>query len=252
MDFRHFAFFLAMTITLQAKADPFEKRSLVFSQMNAFFAPEVAAQNGHLQFEISNEEHLSGEATRQGRDWKIIVTKAVLSSSRLTMDGFQLLVCHELGHLLGGKPRKPAPLEWDGELDEDGQLFLSAEGQADYYAGFECLKRVLKSASIVNEKPELKVSPVVKEKCQQLRPEDSEICERVAMAGLSFLNLTMDFPIAFETPSTEKVSETIVSSYPSRQCRLDTIFAGALGMDRPKCWFSPTPDIGPAFNFFGP
>lgn len=141
---------------------------------------------------------------------RVEVYTGLLKSSRLTADALRMTICHEIGHLAGGVPRKNVPMDWEGPIDENGMSFLSSEGQADYYAGMECFKKITK--------------------------DDSSV-DRISQAGLKFLNLVYDFPISIETPDLSVTPELIRDSYPGRQCRLDTIVAGAKKLARPSCWF---------------
>ena len=46
----------------------------------------------------------------------------------VTPDGFALVACHEMGHHLGGAPRRGG--------------WASNEGQSDYYATTKCARRI--------------------------------------------------------------------------------------------------------------
>jgi hypothetical protein len=141
---------------------------------------------------------------------KVELYTGLLKSPRMTPDALRMTICHELGHLYGGHPRKNAPMEWEGPRDENGMSFLSAEGQADYFAGLECFRKITS--------------------------EDVKT-DRIAKAGFEFLTLVFPFPISIETPDLSVSPFLIRDSYPARQCRLDTIIAGANKNSRPACWF---------------
>jgi len=51
----------------------------------------------------------------------------------MTPDGFATVVCHELGHHLGGVPKK---FSWFGNS------WASNEGQADYFGIMKCLRKM--------------------------------------------------------------------------------------------------------------
>ena len=173
-----------------------------------------------------------------------------------------MIICHELGHLFGGAPRKNVPPEWDGPVGSDGMSLMSSEGQADYYASSACFKRML---TLEKQSPRIdlkRVGPVLKNKCQAIAKKngkDLEACLRSALGGLDFLNLVRDFPISCEHEDKNIAPQLIRDSYPERQCRLDTIINGTLCSEvlplslhpfddskntcvssyalRPKCWF---------------
>lgn len=139
----------------------------------------------------------------------------------VTNDGFALVVCHELGHHLGGAPKKLIPNSW-----------ASNEGQADYFATLKCFRRVYgqdNNAEIVSK---MDIDPLVTEKCNQVWSNSSDIalCKRSAMAGKSLAKLLSrrsDKTPEFDTPDPSVVKLTY-SGHPAGQCRLDTYFHGAL------------------------
>ncbi len=140
----------------------------------------------------------------------------------MTVDGFALVACHEIGHHFGGYPRK-------------GESFASAEGQADYYGTSKCLRHVFAGENNVQLMARRPVDLTARLRCKTAfpkNPEDAAICMRSAMAGIT-LAMTLgslgSSPeiVTLKTPEREVVTETNVS-YPTTQCRLDTYFRGAL------------------------
>ena len=177
-------------------------------------------------------------------------------------DTFLSVICHEVGHHLGGFPR------------ESGSTWASAEGQADYYSTLKCMKMILKD-DIENEKIALSLDlpNEVKDQCrsQFIQDDDYFICLRSAKASEIYgkINASLATPdsrkeISLLTPDKKRVASTNLS-YPLPQCRVDTKFQGALcnvdvniplGYDdenkgacsikngntfgvRPTCWFIP-------------
>lgn len=145
----------------------------------------------------------------------------------MTKDIYTLVLCHEVGHHIGGLPKTY-------RIDE-GISKTTAEGVADYFAASKCMKKVIqfeKNSEIVKG---LNVDPFVKKECEQVwqNKNDIAICERIATTGLlktrfhEALKNSNDIS-HFETPDENVVSETITMGYPSKQCRLDTYLAGAL------------------------
>lgn len=179
---------------------------------SAYYPKSLKELHRPLTISVKQDDSVSGSADYGFNDVKVEINSGLLNWSRLTPDALRMTICHELGHLFGGDPRKNIPMEWDGPVDENGMSYLSAEGQADYYAGLECFRK------ITNE---------------------NVSSERIAKAGVEFLNLVREFPIAINTPDLSVTPELIRDSYPGRQCRLDTIIAGARKSLRPKCWYRP-------------
>lgn len=140
----------------------------------------------------------------------------------MTVDGFALVACHEIGHHYGGYPAKDA--RW-----------AAAEGQADYYGTSKCLRYVFAGENNEALMKRRGVELTARLRCNHSFPndrEDAAICMRSAMAGLALAktlaSLSKEPPqVDLKTPEKEVVATTNVS-YPSDQCRLDTYFRGAL------------------------
>lgn len=136
--------------------------------------------------------------------------------------------------------------------------WASTEGQADYFAAKECMRKVL-----VSDEKEIKMPKAVKAACREQyeQPEDFKICLRTAKAGEDFGK--RDFLLSHYDSEPEEVHQATISllksfgpypdlgyrftGYPSSQCRTDTFYQGALcGKEvcelgvgaRPVCWFS--------------
>jgi len=162
----------------------------------------------------------------------------------MTKRAFALTVCHELGHILAQEPFHTIK---DSEM-------MSAEGQSDFFASSQCLKKYHYNFPFDSE---TELSPYAAAKCLEKFPSDElqqDFCFQSAKAGhdisrpLSQLGTT-NLP-EFETPQTIIVERTLNNSYPDIQCRLDTYLAGAMTsydielnqiVDsqemRPKCWY---------------
>lgn len=150
-------------------------------------------------------------------------------------EGMALTACHEVGHILGGTPRIKIPQF----------LWSSAEGQSDYYATSKCLKTYFK---YLHQTVKLKVPQTLSETAFTLcrtsfaQETDFLVCLNTHKGIEAFAAMLMHLTqyereFSIETPSRERVRETMFDSYPEPQCRLDTLVAGALGNPRPGCWF---------------
>ncbi|MEN0059362.1 MAG: hypothetical protein AAGB31_11055 [Bdellovibrio sp.] len=216
--------------------------SEVFTAAKSFFLPLAQSQNGTFRIEIDHDRETSsaGAYRPTETDFQITVDKGVLTNPRTTLDSLRMMICHEGGHLFGGFPFMPAPPEWEGPVNEQGLSLFSAEGQADYYAPYTCFAKLIQGTPA----PQLQLPMGVVQQCDRKWGSDSESsqsCQRAAQAAYDFLRLTWDFPISFETLDTSQVEATNNSTYPNRQCRLDTFLAGALQEPRPSCWFKKLP-----------
>jgi hypothetical protein len=186
-------------------------------------------------------------ATRDDANNPVIVMNGGLARHpQMTKDGFLLLVCHELGHHLGGAPKI---LRGNSGL----RGWSSAEGQADYFATSKCLPQFFQ-AGVENKNFDLK---------QALSKCRDNICARIVLSGLavsqvfaSLVNGTPAPSLLYNDPT--KVEKTLYN-HPNPQCRLDTYLSGAncdAGIEipfdlndpkigacvkdqgsRPMCWF---------------
>jgi hypothetical protein len=177
----------------------------------------------------------------------------------VTRDGFQAVLCHELGHHLGGYPKKST------------NRWSSAEGQADYYASMKCLRRLWAKEDNIAIMQTQTIPTHLKQECRTSFKSAAEqaLCERMGMAGKSVALMIQDLDHdsiepKFETPDT-LVVRAMNYMHPYAQCRLDTYFQGAIcpvsewiefddddetkgschsrlgdkiGL-RPRCWFYP-------------
>jgi len=195
--------------------------------------PSIKSSGFELLVRIdSNSASESARAERDGTRAILTVDGGLLKSPRLTEDGLRTVLCHELGHVLGGAPRRNVPPEWDGPIAADGLSEMTSEGQADYYASAVCFRKLVVGqdhrAALANSSSP--TSQTLKARCESAhgKTESALICERAARGGHNMLVLVKEFPINFDTPSDFVAPSLIRDQYPDRQCRLDTFVAGAL------------------------
>jgi hypothetical protein len=110
---------------------------------------------------------------------------------------------------------------------------LSVEGQADYFAGEVCIKKVFATFPQRNPLFRSAVPAVVKAKCDSTwkATPQQDLCYRSAAAGFSLATLLSTIGSgpkpSFMTPDRTQVPQTF-TDHPAAQCRLDTYFAGAV------------------------
>jgi hypothetical protein len=166
---------------------------------------------------------VNANAMRLLGTWNVNMYGGLARHSAITSDGFALVLCHELGHHLGGASK----------VNQFLQRWASNEGQSDYFATLKCLRRAFLNDNNAQIVKNLNAPPALTSACAQAWPnkDDRNICIRSGMAGASVSNLfaaMRNRPIAnFETPDMKVVSKTD-DSHPAHQCRLDTYFQGAL------------------------
>ncbi len=141
----------------------------------------------------------------------------------ITEDGFSLVLCHEIGHLVGGAPTVGMVL----------MKPMANEGQADYFAALKCLRKTFLNDDNAAIVAAMNVPATLATSCAKAfsNSDEKNICIRTGMAGASvadfFAAVKKLPPAKFETPDATVVRSTN-SSHPAHQCRLDTYFQGSL------------------------
>lgn len=167
-----------------------------------------------------NDATVNAYAQQIGSVWKVKMFGGLARRAEVTPDGFALVVCHELGHHLGGYAFK-------------GERWAAAEGQSDYFATQACAHAVWSEELEKNAEFRNSVDPVAKAACDEAweTVAGQNLCYRSSMAGLSLATLLAQLGSqgvpSFDTPDTNPV-RTTDTAHPKGQCRLDTYFQGAL------------------------
>ncbi len=205
----------------------------VIDNISSFYAPIIKSKGGNLKVNrLWTDGTVNASAQRQGSTYLLNMYGGLARHSRTTEDGFALVMCHELGHHLGGFPQSGGLLNINN--------WASNEGQSDYFGTMKCFRRVYENADNASVIAKMNVPETVKNKCSSSFKSASEInlCVRGAMAGKVLADLlwslahgqkefTADTMPNFDTPNPKVVSKTD-NAHPEAQCRLDTYFAGAI------------------------
>jgi hypothetical protein len=172
-----------------------------------------------------------------------------------------MILCHELGHHLGGAPMYPPIIS----------TWASTEGQSDYFASSKCFKKVFIKDNNADIIKNFNIPKIVQTKCDNSYANENDIalCIRSALSSKRVVELlkslrTPEDEISFNTPDLSVTSENYIA-HPLPQCKLDTYFKGSLcnfdfdlsfdALDprvgacnivdghnvgsRPLCWFKP-------------
>lgn len=237
------------------------------TDVEAIYNDIVDSNGGELKVVRNWDDGTVNAFARQTNGvWEVHMFGGLARHETVTEDGFALVVCHELGHHLGGAPRK---LDWFGQT-----RWAANEGQADYWGVSKCFRKLLeKRGDSINVVRRMTVDAEVRKTCQAqfgASPEDTAICIRSAYAGRSLASLfhslrglTEDLSFTVKDPQT---AETTYHGHPMPQCRLDTYFSAAacdvashidtdmndpkigtcnrtdghtVGL-RPLCWYTPS------------
>ena len=239
-----------------------EQFNQAIDQARDYYAPIVSELGGQLRFSRRwGNATVNAMAYRQGNLWWVTMYGGLARRPEVTVDGFMMVVCHEIGHHLGGFPTK-------------GASWASNEGNSDYFAAFSCVRNLWKDEHETNAKAEIGIDSYPKQLCEDAyfgRGRNAiNLCYRNMRAGHSLARLlgTMrKTSISWYRVPRGTVGATM-HNHPPAQCRLATYMAGALcnaeysddeipsnerdaalmtchrstlyfhGL-RPRCWFQP-------------
>jgi hypothetical protein len=141
---------------------------------------------------------VNAEVVKENGLVAIVVWGGMISHPKMNPATFYLLLCHELGHFLGGPPLK-SRTGWS-----------STEGQSDYYSASSCVK--------------------------DLGVDEGQFIDAALALTAIYAEVTRQAPPKLET-CDQTVATRTNYGYPTTQCRLDTLLAGWSEAPRPKCWF---------------
>lgn len=245
----------------------------VIERVETVYAPIVAEKGGKLKVERKwNDGTVNAYAKRSGSTYVVAMFGGLARHKETTKDGFAMVVCHELGHHIGGAPKKSSAAGggWGGS----GALrWASNEGQSDYFASLKCMRQVFKGDNNKEIMANVEIPTTVQTQCAESFGKNNDeyhMCTRSSMAGLSLARLLGSLRKGSKLPTFDTPDKSVVSStnhnHPAAQCRLDTYFQGAVcdmsenddvsdtdetvgtcsrakshtaGL-RPLCWFKPS------------
>lgn len=249
-------------------------------EVEKVYAPIIANMGARLNIERKwNDGTVNAYASQSGKTWKVAMFGGLARHATITKDAMALVVCHEIGHHIGGAPRKgQSPTGggggwWGGSSGSASAVsWASNEGQADYFATLKCLRKTWLNDNNALIAKTLNAPKVVVDSCNKIyksNADEAALCVRTSMAGKSvgdlFASLGRLAEPKFDTPDKNVVSRTD-DNHPKAQCRLDTYYQGSLcdvsmnedvssqeevkgtchaslghkiGL-RPLCWFKPS------------
>lgn len=236
----------------------------VIDRVEELYAPVIRRLGGELIVKRMWENGtVNASANRVDNKYIVNMFGGLARHRVMTKDGLALVICHELGHHIGGAPKI-------------GTRWATNEGQSDYFAGLKCLRHVFANQDNVEYVRNLTVDAAAERECSKSfsSQQDRAICLRSSMAGMVAANMFKELrkesrSPEFDSPDSSKVEKTF-HGHPATQCRLDTYFAGTictadLGTDvsekdvhvgvcsrkfgeprgaRPLCWYSEENPMG--------
>lgn len=243
-------------------------------EVELVYAPIIANMGGKLSIERNwTDGTVNAYASQTGKVWKVAMFGGLARHETITKDAMALVVCHEIGHHIGGAPKKGGSAGggwWGGS--SGASSWASNEGQADYFATLKCLRKAWINDNNEAIVKSLNAPKLVTDMCKKnykRNKVDTALCVRTSMAGQSvgnlFAALGRSAEPKFDTPDTKVVTKTD-DNHPKAQCRLDTYYQGSLcdvNMNedvsqkeevqgtchgslghkvgvRPLCWFKPS------------
>jgi hypothetical protein len=189
-----------------------------------------------IKLDDNSPQYFGGMTIEEG-NIRILIGSEAHGEPGVTADSYMALLCHEVGHRLAGAPfsqGRGAP-EWS-----------SAEGQCDYFAASDCLKRVYAADPDTQANDYAGLPPEIHARCAAAGGDASaaKVCLRVVQSGVDFANSLYQIYLMYpgnprqpDIATPEAAEGSVGMLYPSMQCRLDTYVAGALGEPRPACWY---------------
>jgi hypothetical protein len=152
--------------------------------------------------------------------WEVHMFGGLARRPEVTEDGFAMVLCHEIGHHIGGFP-------FVGPQD-----FAADEGQADTFATGVCAAKVLTRDTRRDAEARANIPAGQRALCDATNRTTASrnVCYRATLAGKSLADLLGALEggtVSFDVTDPNVVTETD-HEHPAAQCRLDTYVAAAL------------------------
>ncbi len=199
----------------------------IIQKIQSAFTADVARFGGNLAIKGDwKNEKPNAYANQLFGAWNIQITGGLARRPELTTDGMSLILCHEMGHHLGGFAyiKQVNPIQAKG---------IAAEGQADYFATQHCSRVIWGSESQENAAFRKTASTEILDSCNSVWTDtpSQDLCYRTLVATESVIKTMAGIknkPMAhFSTPDQSQVTTTF-TDHPDTQCRMDTSYQGAL------------------------
>lgn len=208
----------------------------VIDKVEAIYGPIINELGKKLVIKrLWDDPSVNAGTLRRKDEWIINLYGGYPRHPFITSDGYTLVLCHELGHHLGGPPKKKF---------ESKKGWPSVEGQSDYYATSKCLRKIFEDSENLEMSKIENYPEKVTETCSRelSTEEDLAFCKRALNASLS-VSAVSAYIRRKEVPELDLKDTNVVKetyeAHPEPQCRLDTYLAGTLSGDRPLCWYAP-------------
>lgn len=182
---------------------------LVPARIIGLMSNEISAAGYPLQLDAQWDSPFFGAGVSfYDNAYKIMILGGMTRVAEMTEDAYAAIVCHEIGHIIGGEPHQTIT----------GAEWSSSEGQSDFFAASVCLPRYFKATG------------------------EKNISARIEKAGFEMMNALRKFDsnsadktLSRTRPPMPAVKETLINKYPSVQCRYENFRNPT---KRPACWFA--------------
>ncbi len=220
----------------------------IIENFKRVISPSVLRQTGKkliINLDWENPK-VNASATRDDdNNLVIVIFGGMVRHPDLTSDGLNTILCHELGHHLGGAPKK-----FRGYSEK--RSWSSAEGQADYYAASKCLPFIFNQSISSPKMDDLASTKELNE--VDISCGSDMTCSRILLAGYSVAKVFASLKDFLEEPSLAVKDRRVVwetdMGHPKPQCRLDTIRSGALCAVSPNLPFDLLdPSVGACYSY---
>lgn len=231
------------------------------SALETTYAEQIRTLGGKLKFTLkeSTDSPNAFAAKRVDGTWEVTVVETLLSLEEQTKSTLGIILCHEIGHFLGGKPYVVG-IQLTPAVRSRAPKKMSCEGQADYFATSECIKTLTRKLPDLFSDNKGLLNPSIGEECNQAYEdqEDKNQCFETLVASyqtvlvyqkmLKEMNVPAGFFGKIENDRTDRTLNS-VGEYPSLDCRYQTFINGTMcsGLSdnecndakwaRPACWF---------------
>jgi len=211
----------------------------VIDEAEAVYGPIFTAFGSKLKVNrLWTDSTVNASASQSGSTWTVNMYGGLARRPEVTRDGFALVLCHEIGHHLGGYPFVSA---WAAD-----------EGQSDYFATLACGRLLWSGQDIENESFAADLDAIPKAMCDKTwtTAEDKNLCYRMMAGGKSLADLLSALggtKASWSTPDNSAV-KTTNHAHPAGQCRLDTYTAGAVCGKGWDVKIIPAKDLGSKRN----
>ena len=158
----------------------------IIDKVERVYSPIVADNGAELRIIRDWESgEVNAYAKRSGKIWEIRMLGGLARHPLITQEGLAIVICHELGHHLGGAPKKK-------------RLFVlkswaSNEGQADYWSTLKCFRRVNSEDNNIEIISKMKIDEEAKRVCSEVWDTEEEValCLRISH-GIKKLSVVLN------------------------------------------------------------